>query len=367
MSGPGRLRTELCDLLGIRHPVVLAGMAGGPATPELVAAVSRAGGLGVFGATGMSADALAAAVRRARELTDAPVGVNVLIAPQTSGNPHAEEVQEHLRPLRRELGLPHPPGPPPARPGTAVELVAAGLEAGARVVSVGLGDPAPVAELARAAGAPLMAMVTTVDEARRSVAGGADAIVAQGSEAGGHRSTFDLPADGSLPMVGTFALVPQVAAAVDVPVVAAGGVMDGRGLVAALALGAGGVQMGTRFLGAREAGVPESYRARLRAARDADTRIIRALSGRPARGLPNRIVEWMGRDAPAPLGWPAQAGAWADIRAAAAEADESELLALWAGQAAALLDAEPLGAEEIVARVMDEARATLAGLSAQPG
>jgi nitronate monooxygenase len=367
MDRPGPLHTALCELLGVRHPVLLAGMAGGPTTPELVAAVSRAGGLGVFGASGMTPDALAAAVRRARELTDAPVGVNVLVAPSVPGSGDPEATRTHLAPLRRELGLPDPPPPPPARPGTPEELVAAGLEAGARVVAVGLGDPAPIVPLAKAAGVPLLAMVTTAEEARRVVASGADAVVAQGSEAGGHRSTLELPADGSLPMVGTFALVPQVAAAVDVPVVAAGAVMDVRGLVAALALGAAGVQMGTRFLGAREAAVPESYRARLRAARETDTRLIRALTGRPARGLPNRLVELMERDAPASLGWPTQAVAMGDIREAGARKDDPELIALFAGQGAGMVDPEPLGAEEIVRRVVEEAHAALARLGAPEG
>ena len=363
MSGPERLRTELCEVLGIRRPILLAGMAGGPTTPELVAAVSAAGGLGVFGATGMTPESLGAAVRRARELTSAPVGVNVLIAPPLRGNPDAEAVQAHLGEIRREVGLPHPPPAATARPGRPDELVAAGLEAGASVVSVGLGDPAPVADLARAAGAPLLAMVTTAEEARRVVASGADVVVAQGSEAGGHRSTLDLPEDGSLPMVGTFALVPQVVAAVGVPVVAAGAVMDGRGLVAALALGAAGAQLGTRFLGAREAGVPSSYRARLRAARDTDTRIIRAISGRPARGLPNRLVHRLEDDAPAPLGWPAQGAATADLRAAGARDDDADLVALWAGQAAGLIDPEPIGAGEIVERIVREAEEAIARLA----
>jgi nitronate monooxygenase len=167
-----------------------------------------------------------------------------------------------------------------------------------------------------------------------------------------------------VPLVGSFALVPQVAAAVDVPVIATGGVMDGRGLVAALALGAEGVQMGTRFLAAAESGVPPSYRARLASAADTDTVMTRALSGRLARGLRNRLVETMEGVAPASLGFPRQAAASADIRAAAERADDADLLMLWAGQAAGLVGAEALGAEEIVRRVMAEAEAVLRRLGA---
>jgi len=348
-------RTALTDLLGIRHPVVLAGMAGGPTTPELIAAVSRGGGLGVLGAMGMPADAVRASILRARELAPGcPVGVNVLLAGPTEGNPDPAALEPVLRDLR---GGPPPP-PPAAPPASPRDLVAAALEAGAAAVSVGLGDPAPVADLARDARVPLMAMVTTVEEARIVVSSGADAVVAQGWEAGGHRSTFAPPPEGGLPSVGTIALVTRLVAEVDVPVVAAGGIMDGRGLAAALCLGAAGVQLGTRFLGAREAGVPPSYRARLRQARDTDSRIIRALSGRPARGLVNDIVRRL-ESGPAPLGWPRQAAAWADVRQAAARADDAEHIALWAGQASSLMEDEALGAEEIVAQVVAEAVATL--------
>jgi nitronate monooxygenase len=348
---------RLCDLLGIRHPVLLAGMAGGPTTPELVAAVSEAGGLGAFGLAGMSADAARAAVARARELTGAPIAVNVLTAPPTPPDPRGHDPRAALAPLRRELGLADDAPPPPA-PSPARDLVAAGLEAGATVVCVGLGDPGPVHDLARAAGAPVIAMIATVEDALRAVDAGADALVAQGGEAGGHRSNFDLPDDGEVPLVGTFALVPQVVRAVDVPVVAAGGVMDGRGLAAALALGAEGVQMGTRFLAAAESGVPDGYRRRMREARDTDTVVTRALSGRPARAIPNRLLAALEAAAPPALGYPRQASASADLRAAAAAADHPEMLALFAGQAAALAgEARPAG--EIVAEVVAEAAAVL--------
>jgi nitronate monooxygenase len=356
--------TALCELLGVRHPLLLAPMAGGPTTAELVGAVSRAGGLGSIGASGMAPEALADAVRRARELAGgAPVGVNVLLAPPTSPDAEDEEVERFLGTVRGELGLPHPP-PARARPGTPDQLLRAGIEAGATVLSVAMGDPAPAAALAREAGLPLLAAATSVAEAEAAAAAGADVVVAQGAEAGGHRSSLAGDAGEPFPMVGTFALVPQVVRAVDVPVVAAGAVMDGRGLAAALCLGAAGVQMGTRFLGAREAGVPEGYRVRLRGARDTDTMLITAASGRPARGLRNRIIERLETEGPGGLGWPRQAGSWGDIRAAGTREDDAELITLWAGQAAALVDPEPRAAEEIVAEVIREAAATLGRLGA---
>jgi nitronate monooxygenase len=360
-----RIATPLTRLLGIRHPILLAGMAGGPTTPELVAAVSRAGGLGVFGVAGMTTDAVRSAVSAALRLSEgAPVGVNVLISPvvpRPGADPDA--VARVLAPLRDELGLPHPPpaAPPPATPR---ELVEAALEAGATVVATGLGDPAPVADAARDAGAPLIAMVSTTDEARRVVEGGADVVVAQGGEAGGHRSNFLVPEDGPVPLVGTMALVRQVARAVDVPVVAAGGIMDGAGLAAALALGAGGVQLGTALLVAREAGVPDGWRDRIRGARDDETIITRALSGRPARGLPNRLTDAL--EAPGAMGWPQQNAAAGDVRRAAAREGRADLMSLWAGQAAALAGPDRPAAE-IITAIMDDAAREIARLDEMLG
>jgi nitronate monooxygenase len=212
----------------------------------------------------------------------------------------------------------------------------------------------------------VIVMASTVEDAVRAVEGGADAVVAQGAEAGGHRSAFDLPDEGEVPLVGTFALVPQVVRAVGVPVVAAGGLMDGRGLAAALALGAEGGQLGTRFLGAAESGAPESYRRRLREAHDVDTVITRAVSGRPARGIRNRLVDALEAAGPPALGWPRQAWASADLRAAAERLDEPEMLALFAGQAAGLSGpSRPAG--DIVREVVAEAAAVLRGLAPPSG
>jgi nitronate monooxygenase len=362
---PAPFANHLCEILGIRHPVLLAGMAGGYTTPELVAAVSAAGGLGAFGLNGMTVEAAGAAVRDARALTEAPIAVNVLVAPPTPPDRRGRDPVAALRSFRRELRLPdQAPAPPPQS--TPRQLVAAGLEAGARAVSVGLGDPGDVHDLARDAGVPLIAMASDVDDAVRCVRSGADVVVAQGAEAGGHRSSFDLPEDEEVPLIGTFALVPQIVRAVDVPVVAAGGVMDGRGLAAALALGAQGVQMGSRFLVAAESGAPEGYRRRLREAHDVDTVITRAVSGRPARGLPNRLTAALEAAGPPALGYPHQAAASADLRAAAAASDRPDLIALWAGQAAGLARGSAPAAE-IVDEVVAEAASVLRELAGPPG
>ena len=358
---PGRaakspLHTPLCDLLGIRHPLLLAPMAGGWTPPELIAAVSSAGGLGWFGVAGMTTGAVHDAVSRALELTDGPVGVNVQVPPDVRRSSDDAGMHATLAPFRDELGL--PPGPPTAPSADApAALVEAALAAGARVVSTALGDPGEILELARPAGVPVLAAVTTVEEARACAAAGVDAIVAQGAEAGGHRSTFAWPQDGPPPLVGTIALVPLVVDAVDVPVVATGGIMDGRGLAAALALGAQAVQVGTRFLLAEESAAPPHYREALLALQAEDTVVTDHVSGRPARWIRNRFVDAL-VEGPEPLGWPHQYVAIGDLRVATRREPRPDLMPMLAGQAAGLATAvEP--AADIVHRMVADAAAIL--------
>lgn len=353
--------TAICDLLGIRHPILLAGMAGGPTTPALVAEVSRAGALGTFGLAGMTADAARTALREARAATTAPIAANVLLPVPTLPNAGAGSVHAALAPRRRALGLPLEPAEPPTS-APALDLVRIALEEGVTAISTGLGDPAPVVPLAREAGVPVIAMVATVEDAVVAAASGADVIVAQGAEAGGHRSNFAVPDPERPPMVGTLALVPQVVRAVDVPVVATGGIMDGGGLVAALALGAQGAQIGTRFLYAAESGANAGYRARLATARDTDTRIITAFSGRPARGLTNAMHDALEEAGFPNLGYPAQGATMADLRRESNRRASADDVSTWAGQAAALgVVDQP--AVQIVAEIMREAQQVVDGLA----
>lgn len=343
--------TRLCELLGIRVPVLLAPMAGGPGTPALAAAVTRAGGLGVLGISGVTRAAAAAMVEEARVAGDGgPVGVNAQVAPPTAPTCDEAALLEVLRPFRRELGLPEePPARPPADP--PVELVGAALEAGASVVTT-FGDPGPVAALAAGAGVPLLAMVTTRAEALRAVEVGAQAVIAQGSEAGGHRGTFAV-GDGPLPLVGLIALVPAVLDAVgpDVPVVASGGVVDRAGVDAAVAVGAAGVSAGTVFLQAAEAGVGDVVRAALRRAGPEDSVVTDAITGRPARWLRNRLVDALVEANVGNAGWPRQGALIADLRRAAAEQGRDDLLPMLAGQRSAATGGRR-PAEEIVAELV---------------
>jgi nitronate monooxygenase len=349
------VQRTLCDLLRIRHPILLAGMAGGPNTPELVGEVSRAGGLGVLGLSGMSLEAAIAATRGAvARAGGSPVGANVQLAPPSPPTGDRDRIVAMLAPFRAELGL--PPEPEARRaPPSGLELLAAALEAGATVVTT-FEDPASAIELAQGAGAPLLAMATTPEESLRAISAGADGVIAQGSESGGHRSTFvgaDVPP--ALREVGTMALVPQVVAAVGpgVPVLASGGIMDGRGVRAALDLGAAGVSLGTRFLGATESGIPPSYRGALAASPASGTVVTAAVTGRPCRMILNRIVSEIIDADVGTLGWGAQAALIADIRHAAAEQGRTDLMIMLGGQGSALMG-EPLPAAQIVAQLVDE-------------
>ncbi len=352
------LSTPLCDLLGIRHALLLAGMAGGPNTPELVSEVSRAGALGVLGVTGMTVDAVARATQAAlARAGGGPVGVNVQLAPRSPATGERERIAAVLAPFRAELGLDPEPAAAPAAD-APLALLETAVAAGASVITT-FEDPTPAIAVARRAGIPLLAMVTTPEEAVRAVAAGASGVIAQGSEAGGHRSAFvGVDVDPLRPEVGTLALVPQVVDALGpgVPVVASGGIMDGRGIAAALALGAAGVSLGTRFLVARESGIPDCYRRALAGCPADGTVVTDALSGRPARWIRNRIVDALVTAQVGTLGWGGQGAMVADIRRAATAQERADLLPMLAGQGAGLAG-EPQAAAEIVAVLLEQTAA----------
>lgn len=359
-----KLVTELCRVFGIRYPIVLAGMAGGPSTAALAAAVSRAGGLGTLGAAYLTPSLLLEAIREIRRLTDAPFAVNLFASRAVDDWSRLGEVQRALNPMRETLGIPLASlGDPDGMKSADLferqfEVL---LEEKVPVISTAFGVlPAECMKAAKSTGAKVAAMVTTVREALVAEAAGCDAVVAQGSEAGGHRGTFDVSGDAhrSGANIGTFALVPQVADQVRIPVIAAGGVMDGRGLVGALALGAQGVQMGTRFLTAAESGTHDSYKEALLASTEEGTVVTRAFSGRPARGISNAFIRQWEESGLEPLPFPSQNTATRDIRGAAASQRNPDYMSLWAGQGTRLLKAGQ-SAEEIVSETIEQAQKLL--------
>ncbi len=346
--------------LGIALPIVQGPMTGAD-TPALAAAVSEAGGLGMLGCGMRSPAAMAEAAAEVRRLTAQPFGMNLFV--QATPAPDADTVREaldRLAPLYAEFGL------QPAVPAQWCEDFAAQfealVEARPAVASFTFGIlEARQVERLQAAGCTVIGTATTVAEARAWADVGADAVCASGLEAGGHRGTFLAGFEAS--MVGTLALVPQcVDALAGLPVIAAGGIMDGRGIAAAQALGAQGVQMGTAFLACTESAIGPAYRTALAAAGETDTRITRVFSGRPARGIVNATMERLAAFEAAVPAYPVQNALMGPVRKAAAAQGRADALALWAGQGVAA--ARPMLAGELVAVLEREWRAAVAGMAA---
>jgi enoyl-[acyl-carrier protein] reductase II len=312
------LRTPLCDRFGVEHPVFLAGM-GEVAFADLVAAVSEAGGYGVLGMATSGPDRIREQMRAVRRLTAKPFGVDMLAAL-------------------------------PDRVLAAIDVI---IEEGASCFVAGLGVPTPVVERCHRAGLQVMVVCGKVDHARRAEDAGCDAVVAQGTEAGGHTG-----------QVAGLALIPQIVDAVRIPVLGAGSIVDGRGLAAALALGAQGVWMGTRFIASHEARAGKLYKERIVMADDADTEITRAYSGKPMRVLRNAWVEsWRPRAAdiqpfPGQMAESARAGEMNFIDDAFVDPDRT---CMPSGQGAgAIHDVLPAG--DLVRRVVAEAEQVLSRL-----
>ena len=355
--------TESLEQLGLRSPVIQAPMAGGGDTAALVAAVNGAGGLGFVGAAYLTDTQIAERALDIRNRTALPFGINLFApTPAPGPAPMMADALGRVAPFYAELGLPAPEAPSAAGDGFDRQFTAL-LDSGAAYYSVTFGlPPAESVAAAKARGMRVLGTATTVAEAVALEQAGVDAVIAQGSEAGGHRGSFI--GDPAANLVGTMALVPQVADAVGVPVIASGGIMDGRGIAAALALGATAVQMGTVFLTSDEAGIPEAHKAAILTAREDQTRLTRAFSGRPARGIVNRFMEAV-EDPQAPdavLPFPLQNALTRPLRTAAAKSGRAEFLSLWAGQGLRLAQRRP--AAELVGELLrgtETVRRRLAG------
>lgn len=309
------MRTALCDLLGIDYPVLQGGMAW-VATAELAAAVSNAGGLGIIGAGNMTGELITAEIRKCRALTDRPFGVNVYYL-----SPFVEEV------------------------------MAAVIAERVPVVTTGAGNPGKHIERLHAGGTKVIPVVASVALAKRLERVGADALIAEGMECGGH-----------IGEITTMALVPQVVAAVDIPVIAAGGIADGRGLAAALALGAQGVQMGTRFVLSEECTVHPRYKEALLKARDRSTVVTGASTGHPVRVLENKLArEFLERERAGASREELEKLGTGKLRAAVRDGDV-EYGSVMSGQIAGYI-AKVLPVRDIIATMVQEADAVLAELA----
>ena len=345
------LMTDLARLLGLSHPIIQAPMAGGGDTPELVAAVCNSGALGFIGAAYLTPEQIERTAATVRAKTSHPFGINLfapLPAPKSDRIP--DSIIESLSSYLAELDIP-PPASASSPATNFAEQLTACLDSGASCFSFTFGLlPSDALAQMKSRKMFLIGTATTVEEALQLERLGANGIVAQGSEAGGHRGTF--AADFDQAMVGTISLLPQVVDAVHVPVIASGGIMDGRGIVAALALGAQAVQMGTAFLTCNEAGVPEVYKRAILNAREDQTRITRAFSGRPARGIANRFMTEIEQHEDSIPEFPIQNSLTRPLRTAAAKQGRAEFLSLWAGQGVRL--ARRQSAAELVRRLAKE-------------
>jgi phosphoribosylaminoimidazole-succinocarboxamide synthase len=350
--------SELKELLGIDHPVIQAPMAR-VTTPELVAAVCEAGALGSLGAAMSSPDGLREDIRAVRALTDRPFAVN-LFAPLDQPEPapgSIEAMSALLAQWHERLGSEGPQRPSGGVPAFEDQLAVVAEERPAVFgFTFGIPPAGALAEL-REAGTAIVGTATTAAEAAMLEDAGCDAIVAQGSEAGGHRGTFAGAFESAL--IGLVALVPQVSDRVSSPVIAAGGIMDGRGIAAALALGAGAAQLGTAFLACEESAAPTSYVASLAESDEAATAVTDAFTGRPARGVRSPLfdeIETSGLEIPP---YPLQAELMTQLMPAAMERGELAATIRLAGQGAPMVRRMP--AAELVSRLVREAEAALGG------
>ncbi|MFP6629732.1 MAG: nitronate monooxygenase [Myxococcota bacterium] len=332
------LQTPVCEILGIEYPIIQAGM-GFIARSELAAAVSQAGGLGMIGSASLSPDELRAEIRKVREQTDRPFGVDVLFA--TSRNPAADVVTGQLAHSVQ----------------AHIDVV---FEEKVPVLASGLGDPGPVVGQAHDLGMTVIALVGNTKNARRVEASGVDIVVAQGYDGGGHTGR-----------VGTLSLLPAVLDAVDVPVMAAGGIGDGRGIAGVLAMGGVGVWMGTRFVASEEAHGHEKYKQRITEIDDEGTIRTRCFSGKPCRMIQNQTTQaWEDPDLQARIQpFPKQFGVIAewlgeDPYTTGRFEGKVETGALAAGQSAGIIR-EVLPSREIVQALIRETNAALERLTSR--
>ncbi|MFQ5566446.1 MAG: NAD(P)H-dependent flavin oxidoreductase [Paracoccaceae bacterium] len=350
---------RLCDLLSIEHPIIQAPMAGSD-TAALAAAVANAGAMGSRGCAMMSPEQFAAAYGETRAATNGALNMNFFAhAAPGDDEQKAARARALLAPFYMELDLGEVPEVTETNFPFGEAVFEAVIEARSPVVSFHFGLPeARFVAALKEAGTVILCTATTPAEARDLEARGVDAIIAQGWEAGGHHGYY-LTGKGA--QTGTMALVPQIVDAVGLPVIAAGGIADGRGIAAALALGAAGVQIGTAFLSCAESGIAAPHRAALAASDGSDTRPTKAFSGRPARGIVNRYLAAMAAHEDDLPDFPLMNTVTGPLRKASAEAGSSDFLSLWSGQAVGLN--REATAAELVESLVEETQTAMARLA----
>jgi nitronate monooxygenase len=336
------VNNELLKRLNVEHPIIQGPMGGGPSTPELVAAVSNAGGLGSLAAAYLTPDQITDAIRRIRALTSQPFSVN-LFSGGWNMNPavDAAPMLDLLNEIHEKLGIPPLTAPVPAADPFPAQFEAV-LAAWPPIFSFTFGIPDRDAmDRLKSHRITILGTATTVAEAVQLEQAGVDAIVAQGAEAGAHRGTFLDSFEAS--MVPTLELVRATAAAVKLPVIATGGLMDGPDIVAALKAGASAASLGTAFLACPESWASEVYKRAILSAKSDTTVVTRAFSGRPARGLKNTFIAGLDARKDLILPYPLQNALTRPMRTAAGQQGVADYLSLWAGQGVARACSMPAG------------------------
>lgn len=323
---------EFTKKLKVKYPIIQAGMAGGVTTPKLVAAVSNAGGLGSIGAGYMDALQLREHIQEVKKLTNNPFAVN-LFTPQVYdvSEERIEKTDARLQPFRDHLHISERTRIDKATDSLFLEQIELIIEEELSICSFTFGIPSiEIIQRLKSRNMVLIGTATTVEEAVANENNGMDMVVMQGSEAGGHRGSFIKPFEDA--MIGTMALVPQATDAVTIPVIAAGGIADGRGLVAALVLGAQAVQMGTAFVTSFESGVIDAYKEAIVNSHEDQTVVTSVFSGKPARGIKNEFIsDMMAYEEELP-DYPLQNSLTNSIRSEAAKQNKTEWMSLWCGQ-----------------------------------
>ena len=351
------LKNRLTELLNIEYPIIQAPMAGGVTTSKLVASVSNAGGLGMVGAGYMTPNQMRTQIRELKQLTPNPFGINLFV-------PNEFEVKEDeirtsnqlMNGFRDELGLPRKETMEIPNSNsvyaTFKEQIKVVVEEKVPICTFTFGiPPKEMIEEIKKQNILLMGTATTLKEAVANEKAGMDIIVVQGSEAGGHRGNFMEEDQESL--IGLMSLIPQVVDHVGVPVVAAGGIMDGRGLMASICLGAKGVQMGTAFLTCMESGAHPVHKEAILNAEGDHTVLTRAFSGKWARGIKNRFISEMQAQQDKLPSFPVQNSLTQDIRKKSGEQNNPEFMSLWSGQSAVLAKNQTV--EALIQEIVEEA------------
>ncbi|MHA7138909.1 NAD(P)H-dependent flavin oxidoreductase [Rossellomorea arthrocnemi] len=353
-------QNSVSKVLGTHYPIIQAGMAGGVTTANLVSEVSNSGGLGTLGAGYMSADNMKLAIKEIKDQTNQPFGVNLFI-PETPivNEEQITNAKRLLEPFNKELNLTDNSSFSELQIDFEKQLEVIFNEK-ISVCSFTFGAPSKelVKELKKE-GTIVIGTATTVEEAVINEESGVDIVVAQGSEAGGHRGTFLDSFKHS--MIGTFALVPQVVDAVSIPVIAAGGIMDGRGVIAALALGAKGVQMGTAFLTCKESGAGTSHKRAVLESPETHTVITAAFSGKPARGIENGFTRDMQEFESQLPPYPIQNALTKELRKEAGIQGNPEFMSLWSGQSPRL--SRDISTKDLLISIVSEVEETIGRLN----